>query len=273
MGYDRSWLTVPSSDDADGRAIWALGWLLAHGDNGTLQSIAGELMSAVLPNLERRLSLRGLAFAILGLVEAEGVFWDDSASRVRRDLAARLHGALREAQDADWPWFEPILAYDNARLCHALIASANNDSDSGMLRSALYSLEWLVSVQTDHSGRFAPVGSEGFYPRNGARARWDQQPLEAWATVEACLAAEAVSGQRVWRSEAERANGWFWGKNALGAVMVDPETDGCYDGLTPDGPNLNQGAESSISLVGASIAMSEAVLERKSVWSPFWGVA
>ena len=110
----------------------------------------------------------------------------------------------------------------------------------------LKSLRWLVSVQRTQAGHFRPIGSNGFYARDGARADFDQQPIEAHAMVSACLEARRVTEDDKWWYEARRAFEWFLGRNDLGLPLYDSTTGGCYDGLHSDRVNKNQGAESSL---------------------------
>jgi hypothetical protein len=120
-----------------------------------------------------------------------------------------------------------------------------------MTEAGLESLRWLADLQradTDES-HFVPIGSNGFYPRGGERARFDQQPVEAQAMVSACLEAYRLTGEKDWRKEARRAFEWFLGRNDLNRPVYDPTTGGCRDGLHPDRPNENQGAESTLAFL------------------------
>jgi hypothetical protein len=101
----------------------------------------------------------------------------------------------------------------------------------------------------DAGGHFVPIGSNGFYQRGGTRARFDQQPVEAQAMVSACLEAYRMTGDKSWYKEARRAFDWFLGRNDLDLPIYDPTTGGCRDGLHPDRPNENQGAESSLAFL------------------------
>jgi hypothetical protein len=119
-----------------------------------------------------------------------------------------------------------------------------------MVAAGLTSLGWLMDLQRagDH---FAPIGSNGFFTRHGPRAAFDQQPVDACASVAACLAAGRVSGDPRWAAEARTAFEWFLGANHLQHLLFDPATGGCLDGLHADRPNLNQGAESTVSFLQA----------------------
>ena len=118
----------------------------------------------------------------------------------------------------------------------------------------LQTLRWLVAVQT-RDGHFRPIGCNGFYRRGGARARFDQQPIEAHATVSACLEAFGATGIRFWLDEARLAFEWFLGRNDLGQELYDPGTGGCCDGLQEDRVNRNQGAESTLAFLLALAEM------------------
>jgi hypothetical protein len=122
------------------------------------------------------------------------------------------------------------------------------------LELGLRTLRWLVTEQT-RDGHFVPIGSEGFYRRGGARARFDQQPIEAHATVSACIAAFEVTLDSFWRDEAQRAFEWFLGRNDLDQPVYNPSSGGCYDGLHFDRVNLNQGAESTLAFLLALVEM------------------
>jgi len=161
-------------------------------------------------------------------------------------LVTKLIGLWKECATENWPWFEASVTYDNARLCQALIVSGMWMPHSESLQIGLKSLRWLVSIQKTQSGCFRPIGSNGFYQRDGARADFDQQPLEAQAMVSACHEAFLATHDTEWSREAKRAFEWFLGRNDLGLPLYDFSTGGCSDGLHRDRVNENQGAESTL---------------------------
>jgi hypothetical protein len=124
-----------------------------------------------------------------------------------------------------------------------------------MTAVGLRALAWLVAVQTSEEGEFAPIGSDGFYPRDGRKAPFDQQPVEAGAMVSACLEAQRSTGDPRWADDAHRAFEWFLGRNHLHRSLYDPTTGGCRDGLHADRVNENQGAESTLSFLMAFAEM------------------
>jgi hypothetical protein len=123
------------------------------------------------------------------------------------------------------------------------------------------SLKWLVAEQhRDNKDVFVPIGSNGFFIEGSKKARFDQQPVEACATVSACLEVYRLTEEMQWCEEAQRVFRWFLGKNDLQIPLYDPTTGGCRDGLHPDRVNENQGAESTLSFLMALLEMRAAKL-------------
>jgi hypothetical protein len=124
--------------------------------------------------------------------------------------------------------------------------------------AGLRSLDWLLSLQLSSEGDFAPIGCNGFLVRGGAKALFDQQPVEACTVTSACLTAYGASGDARWMAQGARAFDWFLGQNALQQWLYDPSTGGCRDGLHADRVNRNQGAESTLSFLLALCEMRAA---------------
>jgi hypothetical protein len=121
-----------------------------------------------------------------------------------------------------------------------------------------------MAQQTAAGGVFAPISTKGFACAD-ERSYFDQQPIEAWSAVSACLLAHRVSGNPIWLEEAGRAFSWFLGRNLLQVPVCDPETGGCHDGLHVTRINRNQGAESTLSWL---CALTEMQLARQTTLSP-----
>ena len=175
---------------------------------------------------------------------------------MQKRLSERLLSRFQTDGGGDWPWCEDIVAYDNARLPQALIVSGNRLGHREMVAAGLGSLQWLNELQSSEEGYFAPIGSNGFYPRHAERARFDQQPLEACATVSACLDGWRVTGDDKGALVLWHGFSCFLGENLLRASLNDPTRGGCREGLHPDRPNENQGAESTLSFLLALTDMS-----------------
>jgi len=256
MDYQRHWLEAGGSDDSHGRALWALGTLLGRSNMSALHSMAGRLFEQTLPAILETSSPRAWAFALIGIHEyLQRYAGDRRASQVREELAGRLLALYQSNRSDEWRWFEPGLSYCNAAPPHALLMCGQSIPHEAMIEAGLESLAWLTALQRADSGHFVPIGSNGFYERGGVRARFDQQPIEAQAMVSACLEAYRITGDKRWRKEARRAFEWFLGRNDLNLPIYDPTTGGCRDGLHPDRPNENQGAESTLAFLQALLEL------------------
>ncbi len=247
MGYDRRWLEEIGSEDSHGRAVWSLGEAVALSSSEDFRAVAQNVFIKALPALIDFSSPRSWAYALIGLHAYLRRFSGDSeVRRIREKLAGKLFRLYQDQAREDWPWIEEVVAYANGRIAQALILSGRWLFNDPMLEAGLKSLEWLMQIQTDPKGHFVPIGNRGWYRRGGGKARFDQQPIEAEVMMEACLEAYLVTGETRWVNRAQRCLEWFWGRNDLNVPLYDHRTGGCCDGLQADGPNRNQGAESSL---------------------------
>jgi hypothetical protein len=259
MGYDRSWLAEAGSDDSHGRALWALGTVAGRSDDRRWRGAAARLFTVALPPALELRSPRAWAYTLMGIHEYSRRFYGDRAVQTSREvLAERLLDAYRRHASRDWPWFEDILAYANAKLPHALLQCGRWMSRGDMAEAGLTALGWLADVQRSAEGHFVPIGNNGFYRRDGERARFDQQPIEVHATVSACLEAQRITGDQRWHEEARIAFDWFLGRNDVHLPLYDAATGGCRDGLHPDRSNANEGAESTLAFLLALVEMQQA---------------
>jgi len=252
MGYQRHWLEASGSDDSHGRTLWALGTVLGRSNTAGLKSMSGWVFEQALPAIRETTSPRAWAFALIGIHEyLKRYDGDRMAGQIREELAERLLSLYRKNRTGDWRWYEDILTYCNAALPQSMLMCGQSMSNDAMTEAGFESLSWLVELQhTDaEGGHFVPIGSNGFYRQGKERARFDQQPVEAQTTVSACLEAYRLTGNKYWRREALRAFDWFLGRNDLNLSIYDPTTGGCRDGLHPDRPNENQGAESTLAFL------------------------
>lgn len=247
MSHARHWLEEAGSEDCHARALWALGTAAGRSRNEGHRRLSALLLEQGLPAVESFTSPRAWAFTVLGLHEFLGRFpGHPRVTEACGVLTGKLVALWQACATKDWPWFEPIASYDNARLCQALLVSGQRMPHPPALEVGLQSLRWLVSLQTTQAGHFRPIGSNGFCERGGARADFDQQPVEAQAMVSACLEAFRATRDPTWSKEAKRAFEWFLGRNDLDQPLYDSGSGGCSDGLHPDRVSENQGAESTL---------------------------
>ncbi|MFM7034233.1 MAG: glycosyltransferase [Planctomycetia bacterium] len=252
MGFDRRWLDDHGTDDCLGRSIIAIGTCIGRSRNLGLQRWAMRHFEPAVNAVVGSSSPRAWSLAIVGIQEyLRRMHGDRMAAAARASLLARLVEQQHRNASPEWPWFEDIVAYENARPCQALICGGRWTGDDRALAMGLRMLEWLVGIQLSPAGRFSPVGCKGFFPRGGEAAAFDQQPIEAQAMIAACIEAFHATGDQRWRDRAWHAFDWFRGYNVLGTALCDPHTGGCRDGLQEDRANENQGAESTLAWLTA----------------------
>lgn len=250
MSFDRQWLEKVGSEDCQGHALWALGLCVAQAGRGSFQMLAAQLFEQALPVAAEFSSPRAWAFTLIGIDEYLRRFnGDRRTNHIRESLTTRLMQSYADTATEDWHWFEEVVSYANAKLPHALILSGRCMNAAPLLETGLKALRWLVKVQTSTTGSFRPIGSNGFYRRGQKPAQFDQQPIEAQATISACIEAYHATNDMFWVAEARRAFEWFLGRNDLGLALYDSSTGGCRDGLHVDRLSQNQGAESTLAFL------------------------
>ena len=261
MSYTRRFSEECGSEDSHGRALWALGAVVARSHDRGRRSLGVDLFRAALPAVAAFTSPRAWASALLGIDEYLRAFDDDrEAHAMRARLAGELLSLFLRSGGTDWPWFEHSVTYGNARLPQALLVSGAGMENEEMTAAGLRSLEWLYGIQLSGTGHFAPVGTDGFYERGGRKASYDQQPLEACAMVSACLQAQRITRDERWAERAGCAFRWFLGHDHLQKPLYDATTGGCCDGLHESRANENQGAESTLAFLLSLLEMRTAVL-------------
>ncbi|MFH1513448.1 MAG: glycosyl transferase family 1, partial [Bacillota bacterium] len=232
------------------------GLCMGHAGHGSFHMLAAELFEQALPVAPGLTSPRAWAFTLIGIDQyLRRLSGDRRASQIRESLTAKLMQRYADAASEDWQWFEDVVSYANAELPHALIISGRCMNNAAILETGLKTLRWLVKVQTSDAGSFRPVGSNGFFQRGEERALFDQQPIEAQATVSACIEAYYATGDMSWVAEAHRAFEWFLRRNDLGMALYDPSTGGCRDGLHGARGSQNQGSESTLAFLLALAEM------------------
>ncbi len=242
-----------ASDDAIGRAIWGLGAAAACWPEELGRERAKE---ALLRAVDFDSGWwRPVAYASLGFLTYNAVAPNQGAAEAIARLSRKL--PLGRRHDDEWLWPEGPLRYDNARLPEALIGCGHALDDPKLVSEGLRLLEWLVETEMgEHGFSFAPVAGRFVSHR---KPSFDQQPLEAWAMADACVRAAEVTGDPGWMVPARVAVSWFLGDNDQRAGLYDPRTGACCDGLTAEGMNLNQGAESTLAALGALLALRRPV--------------
>ncbi len=245
------------SEDAQGRTLWALGYLMDQDAvPAEMRQKAEKMFRKAIPAVQKLTSPRAIAFAMLGLFYYTRVKPSASTNKLLRQLAGRQITGYLEAAGKDWLWFEQSLTYSNSKLPESLLYAYLATKEKSYLQIAEKSLHFLLDI-TFEKGYFSPIGQNGWYLRNGKRAYFDQQPEDASSMVQTLAAAWHATGNPKYRKLALDTFQWFLGKNHLNQIVYDEVTGGCYDGLGQHTLNLNQGAESTISYLLARLAIEE----------------
>jgi glycosyltransferase involved in cell wall biosynthesis len=266
MNHERRWLEEFGSEDSHGRALWAVGSGASRSHNEGHRRLSAQLFERGFPAVASFTSPRAWAFALLGSHEYLQAHPEHLETlSLRALLAEKLLGRWHDCADDEWTWFENSMTYENARLSQALILSGHSLPHPKALDVGLESLRWLAGHQKSPVGHFRPIGSNGFHEKNGERADFDQQPVEAQAMVSACLEAFRITRDDFWWREARRAFDWFLGRNDLGIPVYDPSSGGCRDGLHHNRANENQGAESTLAF---QLALAEMTAAEHSLTQP-----
>jgi glycosyltransferase involved in cell wall biosynthesis len=248
MSYDRRWLDEGGSDDCCARSFEALCLAGNHAGRSDLRLWAADLAAEVARHASEWRSIRSRALVIKACLTGEGTVLDrDEARTLITTSAEFMMAALAKQRAAGGEWFEPGLSYDNARLPEALVLAGAHLDRPEWTEAGLSTLGYLMRKQRSAQGWFSPIATNAFDANSSAHPCFDQQPIEALATVDACVAAYEATADDVWSGRAEAAFLWFAGQNDHGLALATSSDGGCYDGLTAFGFNQNQGAESILS--------------------------
>jgi len=257
MSFSRQWLEQVGSEDSHGRALWSLGKAVAYLTNSGQVAISTRIFNQALQAALQFNPPRSIAYTLMGInAYLEKFTGDYEVRRYQKILAERLLQSFNEHMTKDWPWIEPVLSYGNGRMAHALLLSGKGMQCNEMIDVGIQTLSWLLEVQTENN-HFVPIGCQGWYQKGGAKARFDQQPIEAHAMIDACIEAYHITGEKCWLNSATLCFSWFLGNNDCQVSLYDPVTGGCRDGLTANGANQNEGAESTLAWLLSLIRMQE----------------
>jgi hypothetical protein len=242
---DGTWLDGTGSEDSHGRAMLALGEVIADSPDDRMVAFAASLFARALPAAQALGALRARASTLLGCDAALRGKPSGAMDASLRVLADGFLSAFESATESAWPWPETRLTYENGLPARALIVGGQRIESRPMLDAGLRSLDWLIDVQTAPAGHLSPIGN-GWWAEGGERSRFDQQPLEAAALLLAAEAAYRATGNERYEAVMERCYAWFLGANDVGVDVAVPERGAGHDGLTPRGVNANMGAESTL---------------------------
>ena len=255
MGYNREFLETEGSEDCFGRCLWALGYTLSNAAiPQNVKKTIWNMIEKALPNCLQLISPRAKAYVIIGLSYINTEITNNYISKLAASLAEQYD---RNSSD-DWHWFEDNMTYCNAVLPWAMLVAYSVSRKDPYEKIGFESLQFLAS-KTLCKGYFKPIGCKGWLVKGDEPAEFDEQPVEACEMALAFLEANKISGNKAFLDSAKTCYAWYHGKNSKNLSLMDAETGGCYDGITPDGLNLNQGAESVLSFWIAYLSIKKHV--------------
>lgn len=257
MDFSQRITDEPTAGDHLGRAVWAAGALINSNLPRGMKASARLIFDRALPWAREATSPRTKAYACLGIAERLHTDAEDrNLTANLKELAGNLLELYNGNRSSGWDWFEDILSYDNARISQALFATYQLLGDMKHLEAARESLEFLQRITTIDDIH-VPIGSNGWYRKGGERALYDQQPIDAGAMVETLALACKINRSSVNERGLRRALGWFFGLNTKSVNVYESTSGACCDGITPNGLNENQGAESTVAFLLAATAFIE----------------
>lgn len=248
--YSGEFIDTRGSDDSFGRTIWALGYIASNKDvDMKLASKARRLLKNAAKNIEIMKPIKTKAFMLLGYY-----FLKDKNMVVK--LADALVDRFNKCDDGKWRWFEEKLTYSNAILPYSLFLAYELTGEKEYLKVAEISFEFLDKT-CKVKNIPAPIGQNGWYKKGEKKALYDQQVVDVADMILAANAGGKLTGKKEYFSKANQWWEWFFGNNILNISLIETTTGGCYDGITPKGTNLNQGAESIVCYLLAYLEMAQ----------------
>lgn len=267
LHFNRSFLGERGSEDAFGRAIWAIGYMLDNAPDDSYYQFGKFILDKALPVFDSLRSIRSIANVIIGISHyLRKNMWDDVMIERLRKLTAFLAEEYRQNTNADWKWYETLFAYDNGILPLAMLHAADILKDEEVRRIAFESMQFLSDI-TLREGYLSIIGNEKWYRREGPRSSFAQQPVDAMCMVLMFHQAYKMTDNSDYLKKLFASFMWFLGENDLRLSLYNYETDGCCDGLERDGISRNQGAESTLAYLISYLVVLEA---HKEYYSKDW---
>jgi len=231
----------PNVKEAYGLTLWSL-LSTDINKNGDLQKIIKNLIK----DSNSWTSPRAISSALLGLINL------DQYDSMEDELKIKLHNFYFNSRSDNWEWFENYLVYANAIIPWALWEVYLKRKCKTSFEIAKKTTDFLIANCQENNFP-APIGCNGWYIRGKNKALFDQQPIDAGYMVCCLEKAYYATKENFYLNWAKKWYKWFWGNNIKDTSLID-KNFACYDGLNPEGVNLNQGAESNICFLMAYLA-------------------
>lgn len=246
-------------EDANGRAIWALGYMISIADVLPCKMVdeAKHIMQKVLINASQIHSSRAMGFIIKGIYYSNLKNNLPSNIQTIKQLADRLVKMYKHEANDSWQWFESYLTYGNSILPESILCAFLTTKEPKYKEIALTSFNFLIS-KIYRNDTIKVISNQGWL-NNGEEINCNknggEQPIDVAYTIIALSKFYKVTKDADYKQKMKTAFSWFLGNNHLNKIIYNPCTGGCYDGLEDHYINLNQGSESTISYLMARLVM------------------
>lgn len=248
-------------DDANGRAIWALGYVVSLQPLLPIRFItmANSILEKAIPHLPSLHSTRAMGFIIKGLHYRHLKIKLLKNSMLIDEMANRLLQMYRHEQEKGWRWYESYLTYANSIIPEAMLCAWITTGNPVYKETAVASFDFLLDKLLGNEN-FKVISNQTWLQKGTAmllQASGGEQPIDVAYTILALNRFYQVFKQKAYKDKLDMAFNWFLGANHLNQIIYNPRTGGCYDGIEEQAVNLNQGAESTVSYLMARLTMEK----------------
>ena len=251
-------------EDANGRALWSLGTVIAHKDHLPLHMVlrAENCWNKAIKNIYNISSPRAIAYALKGLYNYYSVYEKEEIRNYIEKLADELLRHYHINSEKKWCWYEDYMTYANNVLPEAMMYSYLATGNLKYKKIALITFDFLLSHYF-MKGQLKVISNRGWFKKENERIFYGEQPIEVSTTIIALDLFYEVTGNSKYKDQLKLAFIWFLGNNHLKQIMYNPENGASYDGLEDKHVNINQGAESTLCFFKARLIMEKYTTQKK----------
>tara|TARA_R110002126_G_scaffold26030_1_gene88408 strand:+ start:7981 stop:10281 length:2301 start_codon:yes stop_codon:yes gene_type:complete len=245
-------------EDANGRAIWSLGYVIGHQDllpSGFIKR-AKTCWHKIIDRVDEITSPRAIAYTIKGLCHYYATHPDVLVKSKVESLANKLLQHYKVNYEQGWYWYEDYMTYANNILPEAMMYSYLITKNEDFKKIAEITFDFLLS-QYFMKGQIKVISNKGWFKKKNERVFYGEQPIEIVTTIIALDLFYRITGKTRYKNQLEIAFSWFLGNNHLNQLMYNPKNGASYDGLEDTHVNINQGAESTLCFFKAQMIIDK----------------
>lgn len=258
LNYNRQFKNNNFDEDAFGRTIWALGYIIKNPPDHNTFLMALDIFNKSSDNFLKLKSIRAISYTLIGICYYLKHFLiNKKINTIFNILTYKLTDSFEEHSDNKWSWFEDIITYDNGVIPLSLFRSYEIIRQKKILLIAKKSTDFLTKTLFT-GNHFSFIGNSAWYKKGGNKSAFAQQPIEAMSMVLLYDKAYKITQDKKYQKYMIKSYNWFLGENDLCIPLYDEETGSCYDGLESFGLNQNQGAESTLAYLIANLTVTNA---------------